>query len=128
MIALRMKVLLGPIGIPPTYINPQKEADDILIGACDGEQLIGCCILTQVNDQTVQLRQMAVDQSLQQKGIGKEIIAFAENTAMENGYRIVMMHARDSVIPFYEKCGYTIAGGQFFEVGIGHHKMQKTLS
>jgi predicted GNAT family N-acyltransferase len=39
-----------------------------------------------------------------------------------------MMHARDPVIDFYKKCGYLIAGEQFFEVGMGHHKMQKQLS
>lgn len=127
MVALRMKVLLGPIGIPATYINSQKEAGDILIGAVDEAQLVGCCILTRINSQTVQLRQMAIDQSLQQKGIGRDLIAFAEHTASDNGYHTVMLHARDTVIPFYEKCGYAIAGEQFFEVGIGHHKMDKKI-
>ncbi len=28
MIALRMKVLLGPIGIPRSYIDPEKEKHD----------------------------------------------------------------------------------------------------
>jgi len=40
----------------------------------------------------------------------------------------LMMHARDPVLNFYKKCGYEIYGEQFFEVGIGHHKMQKVLS
>lgn len=128
MIALRMKVLLDPIGIPRSYINPEKEASDILIGAFDEDKLIGCCILTHVDNDTLQLRQMAVDNSLQQKGIGATIVSFAESIAKERGYKILMMHARDNVIPFYQKCGYSISGEQFFEVGIGHHKMEKQLS
>jgi predicted GNAT family N-acyltransferase len=38
------------------------------------------------------------------------------------------MHARDTVLSFYEKCGYQISGEQFFEVGIAHHKMQKEVA
>jgi GNAT superfamily N-acetyltransferase len=70
---------------------------------------------------------MAVLQNFQGKNIGADIIRFAEATALNNGYKILMMHARDPVIGFYEKCGYKIIGDQFFEVGIGHHKMQKEL-
>ncbi|GAA4737288.1 GNAT family N-acetyltransferase [Flavisolibacter ginsenosidimutans] len=128
MIALRTKVLLDPIGIPRSYINPEKERSDVLIGAYEEDNLIGCCILTAVDENTLQLRQMAVDTVLQQKGIGAAILAFAENIAKERGYKMLMMHARDAVIGFYQKCGYQICGEQFFEVGIGHHKMQKQLS
>ena len=127
MIALRMKVLLDPIGIPRSYINPEKEKSDVLVGAFEEDKIIGCCILTQVDNNTLQLRQMAVETSIQQKGIGAAIVAFAEKLAKERGHKSLMMHARDNVIPFYQKCGYNIAGAQFFEVGIGHHKMEKRL-
>ncbi|MBD0374701.1 MAG: GNAT family N-acetyltransferase, partial [Flavisolibacter sp.] len=43
------------------------------------------------------------------------------------GFDILIMHARNPVIEFYKKCGYTIVGEEFFEVGIAHHKMQKQL-
>jgi len=128
MIDLRMKVLLDPIGIPRSYINPEKEKEDTLIGAFEQDKLIGCCILTYLDNSTLQLRQMAVDQSLQTKGIGRNIISFAEQIAKEKGYQMLMMHARDTVMAFYEKCGYAIAGEQFFEVGIGHHRMEKRLA
>jgi hypothetical protein len=38
-----------------------------------------------------------------------------------------MMHARNPVIDFYKKCGYDIVGPEFFEVGMGHHRMEKSL-
>lgn len=128
MAVLRMKVLLEPIGIPSSYINPEKEKDDFLIGAFKKGKLIGCCILSKLTPATLQLRQMAVDALFQKKGIGAAIIAFAEDFARNNGFCILMMHARDTVIPFYEKCGYKISGDAFFEVGISHHKMGKALS
>lgn len=128
MVALRLNVLLRPIGIPETYINPGKEQSDFLIGAFEGQALIGCCVLTPHNKELIQLRQMAVQPDLQGKGVGAAILAFAETTAKERGFRRLMMHARDVVIPFYEKSGYAIAGEQFTEVGIAHHRMEKELS
>lgn len=127
MVALRLHVLLEPIGISRSYINPQKEAEDLLIGAFENEKLVGCCILTSADEQTVQLRQMAVVASHQGKGLGAAIVAFAEIVAREKGYRVLMMHARNGVLSFYQKCGYRVCGEQFFEVGVGHHKMQKQL-
>jgi predicted GNAT family N-acyltransferase len=128
MIALRMAVLLDPIGVPRTYINPQKEAEDTLVGVYENRQLVGCCILTKIDEATIQLRQMAVAASHQQKGLGRSILLFAEAVAREQGYSVVKLHARDTVIPFYRKCGYAPVGEPFFEVGIGHQAMQKALA
>jgi predicted GNAT family N-acyltransferase len=127
MISLRMRVLLHPIGIPQTYINPQKEAADLLLGVYSDDVLIGCCILTRLSDTTVQLRQMAVETSLQKRGTGAALLQFTEAVAIEKGYHVLLMHARDSVLPFYQKCGYKVCSEQFFEVGIPHHKMKKDL-
>jgi GNAT superfamily N-acetyltransferase len=128
MIALRITALLEPIGVPANYIAPEKEKDDILIAALDGEDLIGCCILTSCGKGQVQLRQMAVRPDYQGKRIGAQIINFAEHIARKKGFSILTMNARNPVIGFYEKCGYEIAGNEFFEVGIAHHKMQKKLA
>lgn len=128
MIALRLAVLLEPIGIPPSFINREKEMNDFLIGAFEGDQIIGCCVLTRVSKETLQLRQMAVKKESQGKGVGAAIIVYSEKLAKEKGYRQLMMHARDVVIPFYEKSGYVISGGGFTEVGIAHHMMIKKLA
>ena len=127
MVEVRVKSLLEPIGIPSTYIQPEKEKDDIFIAALINDEIIGCCILTKVDNTTVQLRQMAVLEEFRGKKIGNAIIEFAENTAKENGYSVLMMHARDPVLEFYKKSGYKIVGEQFFEVGMGHHRMEKKL-
>jgi predicted GNAT family N-acyltransferase len=127
MVALRMRVLLDPIGVPRSYIDPVRESRDILLAAIDGGIVTGCCILTEVDAETIQLRQMAVDDQLHRKGVGASIVAFAEDLCRKKGYRILTMNARDVVIGFYEKCGYSISSEQFLEVGIPHHKMQKAL-
>lgn len=127
MINLRVRVLLQPIGIPASYIVPHKESEDILIGAYEEGRLVGCCVLTDRGNGLVQLRQMAVDTILQGTGVGAAIIRYAEATARENGYKLLYLHARNPVIGFYQKCGYTIVGEEFFEVELGHHRMEKDL-
>jgi N-acetylglutamate synthase-like GNAT family acetyltransferase len=127
MIELRIKALLEPIGVPAHYIVPEKEKDDIFIAAMEGNDMIGCCILTPSVDRPVQLRQMAVRADCQGKHIGAQIIDFAEQTAREKGFSLLTMNARNPVIGFYAKCGYEITGSEFYEVGIAHHKMQKKL-
>lgn len=127
MIQLRLKVLLEPLGVPLSYVNREKEKEDFLIGAFENEALVGCCILTPKDETIIQLRQMAVQTAQQGKGIGASIIDFAESLAKSEGYKILMMHARNPVIDFYKKSGYSIVGDEFFEVGIGHHRMQKDL-
>jgi predicted GNAT family N-acyltransferase len=128
MIDLRMKVLLEPIGIPRSYIDPVKEASDTLVGAYQETQLIGCCILTRLDESTVQVRQMAVSASQQQKGIGRAVLSFAETLARNQGYQVLKLHARETVVGFYRKCDYAIVGNPFVEVGIRHWVMQKGLS
>ena len=95
--------------------------------AVENERVIGCCILTKKDDRIVQLRQMVVDPDFQGKGIGADIVDFAEQIARAQDYKTLMMHARDTAIDFYKKCGYEITGELFYEVGIGHHQMQKLL-
>ena len=127
MVQLRLFTLLQPIGVPPSFIVPENEKDDVLIGAFQERDLVGCCILTHKDRQTVQLRQMAVHPKLQGKGIGAAILAFAEQEASKEGYTRMLMHARAAVRNFYEKCGYRVDGPQFEEVGIPHFVMQKSL-
>jgi N-acetylglutamate synthase-like GNAT family acetyltransferase len=127
MTDLRIRALLEPIGVPSGYIEPEKEKNDFLIGAFEEKEIIGCCVLTPGVNGLIQLRQMAVRPDLQGKRIGAAIIQFAEDVARMNGFSVLMMHARNPVIEFYKKGGYEITGDEFFEVGIGHHKMQKSL-
>ena len=127
MIALRVSQLLEPIGVPASYIEREKEKNDILVGAFEKHEIIGCCVLTPRDHSVIQLRQMTVRSDYRGKDVGRAILEFAEKLAKGNNFSLLMMHARNPVIDFYKKCGYTIEGDPFFEVGIGHHKMQKQL-
>ncbi|NSL89014.1 GNAT family N-acetyltransferase [Chitinophaga solisilvae] len=131
MVALRDEVLRKPLGLTFSDEYLRQEMNDILIGGFDtatgNTTIAGCCILTPVSDTTVQLRQMAVSPALQGKGIGRDIIAFAEQYAVSNHFNELIMHARKEATGFYRKLGYEIHGEEFTEVGIAHFEMKKTL-
>ncbi|HLY71102.1 MAG TPA: GNAT family N-acetyltransferase, partial [Puia sp.] len=81
MVQLRNDMLRKPLGLSFTVDELEKEKDDVLIGAFEDDKLLGCCLLTKVDSQIVRLRQMAVPNSLQGKGVGRALMVFAENIA-----------------------------------------------
>jgi predicted GNAT family N-acyltransferase len=127
MVELRSEVLRKPIGLDFTEEELDKEKNEILIGAFDEDEMIGCCMLTKTEEGELRLRQMAVKDDLQGTGIGASIISFAENLARDKGFGKIVMHARDTAVGFYEKLGYKIVGDAFTEVNLPHHKMEKPL-
>lgn len=127
MVLLRQQILRQPLGLFFTEDELAMENTDILIASYDDDQLLGCCILTIIDRETLRLRQMAVLGSLQGKGIGAAILAFAEKIAVDRGYKRIYMHSRDSAIGFYEAAGYKITSDMFIEIGIPHHIMEKTF-
>jgi predicted GNAT family N-acyltransferase len=127
MVNLRNEILRKPLGLSFSAEDLEREKDDILMGAFEDDRLLGCCLLTRMDDGTVRLRQMAVPNSMQGKGVGRALMIFAENIARDLGYRKLCMHARKTAAGFYEKLGYAVAGDEFMEVTIPHYIMEKTL-
>jgi N-acetylglutamate synthase-like GNAT family acetyltransferase len=127
MIHLRNEILRKPIGLHFEKEELENEKNDVLMGAFEDERLLGCCLLTRVDDDTARLRQMAVPNNMQGKGIGRALMIFAENIARDLGYKKLIMHARKTAIGFYEKLGYNTSGKEFQEVTIAHYVMEKAL-
>ena len=128
MVDLRLQILRKPIGLAFTEEELSAEKNDILIAAFDEDEILGCCMLTEIDREKIRLRQMAVKPEFQGTGIGASIMLFAENLAKDKGYDKMIMHARDTAIGFYEKIGYQVQGDEFTEVGLPHHVMEKKLS
>jgi GNAT superfamily N-acetyltransferase len=127
MVQLRNDILRKPLKLWLTPEELEKEKEEILIGAFEEEKMLGCCMLITVNPTTVRLRQMAVLNNLQGKGIGKALMQFAENIARDRGYKKIIMHARKSAAGFYEKLGYQVCSPEFEEVTLPHYEMEKKL-
>lgn len=126
-IQLRYSILRAPLGLNFSQEDLDNEKEHIHIASFEDDDLLGCCMLTKIDQHTLQLRQMAVKANLQRKGIGESIMSFAENIGRDKGYRRIIMHARDTAIGFYEKFGYKVKGDQFIEVNLPHHMMEKNI-
>lgn len=127
MVKLREDILRKPLGLGFTPEELEEEKDNLLIAAFEDEDILGCCMLVEEKPGTVRLRQMAVLNDLQGKGIGRALMNFAENIARDRGYQVLSMHARKNAVGFYEKMGYQVSGDEFMEVTLPHFVMEKRL-
>lgn len=127
MIKMRDDILRKPLGIAFDETELENEKNNLFIGAFDDDRMLGCCMLVADDKTVVRLRQMAVLNDLQGKGIGRALIQFAENLARDRGYKKMIMHARKNAVGFYEKVGYGVTSAEFIEVTIPHVVMEKNL-
>jgi GNAT superfamily N-acetyltransferase len=127
MVKLRDDILRRPLGLSFAPADLEKERDNLMMAAYEDDKMLGCCMLVEEDAETVRLRQMAVLNDLQGKGVGKALIQFAENLARDHGYKRITMHARKNALGFYEKMGYKVTGSEFEEVTIPHYVMEKDL-
>lgn len=125
---LRNRILRIPLGLDVYEDDLSKEGADHHIGAFLNGELAGVLVLTRIDDRTLKMRQVAVDEHLQGKGIGKILVEFSEALASREGFEKIVMNARLEAVPFYEKLGYEKEGGMFIEVTIPHYKLSKILA
>lgn len=127
MVALRRLVLRKPLGLEFTEQDLLRDKNDILCGCFNNDIMTGVCILSRIDKDTMQLRQMAVHDHYRGKGAGNQLLSFAEDMARKEHIVKLILHARKTAVSFYLKAGYEITSDEFTEVGIPHLGMQKTL-
>lgn len=126
-IGLRYEVLRRPLGLFFTPEELQQEVTQWHVGMVSGERVEGVLLLKPIGDNVAKMRQVAVSEALQGKGIGKEMVRFAEAWCRCNQVVKIELHARKSAVPFYLSLGYKAEGAEFEEVGIPHMKMSIQL-
>lgn len=124
---LRERILRQPLGLSLHNEDLGEEVDDRIFAAVSGGVVIGCVMLRPTGNARLKLRQMAVDNTLQQKGVGRLLVEAAEAYGRENNFKQMVLHARSNAVGFYEKLGYRTEGREFEEVSIPHMLMQKLL-
>ncbi|MCE5269356.1 MAG: GNAT family N-acetyltransferase [Planctomycetaceae bacterium] len=125
---LRNRVLRQPIGLKfsPEDIEAEKHYRHF---ACYfGDRLAACLMLDPLENGDIRMRQLAVLPELQRQGVGKSLVAHAEEWARKAGYRRMTLHARETAVTFYEALGYSRGGARFEEVTIQHWAMDKRLT
>ena len=124
---LRDEVLRRPLHIAFSPEQLAAERDDIHLACYQDDSLVACLVLTPKADGEIKMRQVAVAPGLQRSGIGRQLVEESEKIARQHGYSRMVLNARDTAIPFYEKLGYHTVGDQFTEVGIPHFRMEKEV-
>ena len=121
---LRNKILLRPFGLPD-HAWEMKDTRSWHFVALENNEVVACVVLCPFeNEERAQLMQMAVDNSLQGKGVGKLLVEALITFCKEQGIKEMMCHARENAIPFYEKMNFERYDEEFVEVGIKHYKMK----
>jgi predicted GNAT family N-acyltransferase len=124
---LRTAILRTPLGKTLSTEDTDGEEKQLHFGCFSEQNLIACAVIKIFNKGSyAKLRQMAVADNAQGKGIGKKLILKIENILREQGFKKLELSARKTAQGFYEKLGYQASGGYYLEQGIEHIKMQKT--
>lgn len=126
-VALRSEILRKPLGLVFTEAQLAAEGDSLHLACFEDGSLVGTLMLTPTADGSLQMRQVAVAEALQGRGIGSLLVEESEREARRRGVSRLILHARMSAQAFYEKGGYSLVGDPFVEVGIPHQAMEKRL-
>jgi GNAT superfamily N-acetyltransferase len=124
---LRDAILRTPLGLQITAEDLFHEEKSYHVACYIANKLAGCLVLRPLEGGDIRMRQVAVLAQMQRQGIGTALVEYAEILAHKAGYRRMILHARDTAVPFYERLGYCRFGDSFDEVTIRHWQMEKYL-
>ncbi len=124
---IRNRVLRLPLGLDIYDEDLKAEKDDTHLGAFYGGRLAGVLVLTPIKEGHARMRQVAVDDGLRSRGIGKMLVNHAEGLLRSGGCKEIMLHSRMTSMDFYKRQGYTVTSEVFTEVMIPHVEMRKQL-
>lgn len=127
---LRWRVLRAPWQQPRGSERDALDAHGWHRMACVDDRVpVGVARLHRVDADTAQIRYMAVDPEFQRRGIGRALTRALEKQAAHLGARMIVLHARESCIGFYERLGYELVAPAHTLFGtIPHHEMRKRLA
>ena len=114
--------------VEEVYGDSSQEQSHILLGAFDGELLVGTVNLAPHGEDSLTLCSLAVHDARRGSGIGAELVRFAHETARVRGYRHIRLMARGNVVAFYEKLGYAPTGEVSTHPDITFVEMTTTLA
>ena len=126
-LALRERVFCGEQGVSIDAERDGRDRDATHLIALAEERVLATCRLL-VADGTVRLSRMAVEPSVRRRGIGRAVLAGAEEWAREAGAQRITLHAQMPVKRLYEGAGYATRGQPFVEEGIEHVLMEKSVA
>lgn len=127
-LALREAVLRAPLGFTLSAADLDGEARQRHFVLADEAEVIACVVIRPEQAGRVTLRQMAVAPGARGRGVGASLVRHVEEILQAEGALEIVMSARQSAVPFYEKLGYRSVGEVYASLGIPHIRMEKRLA
>lgn len=126
---LRYRVLRAPLNQERGSERNDQDAIGQHFALYDDEKLKAIARLDRADDGIAQVRFVAVDIDSQGKSYGKKIMEAVESAAAERGDTLMILHARDYAVIFYQKLGYDLIEESYklFDV-LQHYLMHKVLN
>ena len=127
-IRLRRDILRTPLDMEFEAGDLAEEYDQYhLAGYDEHGELVACLVLKSLPKFEIKMRQVAVREDLQNKGIGQLMVTASEDLSRRMGFKKMVLHARKTAVPFYKKQKYKTSGKEFLEIDLPHFKMVKSL-
>ena len=124
----RWEKLRKPLGMPKDTLKDDKEQDSCHLIAVDSdEEVVGTGRLHFNSKQEGQIRYMAVNESIQRKGLGSSIVLELEMMAKKKGAKRMVLNARENAVNFYLSLGYKELEPYESDTDIPHTTMSKEL-
>jgi len=114
------------------HVPPELEIDEADEGALHfliqrGEKALGTARLIRLSGGKAKIGRVAVLREARGCGAGKLLMEHMIKRARQEGFRELCLDAQLTVIPFYEKLGFSAEGDVFADAGILHRRMRRTL-
>lgn len=125
--ALRYEVLRKPWNQPHRGDSDENESRHFAAFLPDGS-VVGAGRVLFPEPGKAQIRSMATHPDWRRKGVARALVTALENAALANAARVVILHARENAVSFYQACGYHVVAPSYVLFGeIPHFLMQRAL-
>jgi len=125
--SIRRAVFVDEQGINPLLEFDESDNGTQSLLAYAGRMPVGVARLA-LHSWDIQLGRVAVLPPWRQQGIGKALVETAIEFARKRRAHSVVLHSQTTVVPFYEKFGFVVEGGEYLEAGIPHLTMRLVIT
>jgi GNAT superfamily N-acetyltransferase len=138
ILGLRARELRAGMPMESARFPEDYHPDTMHFAASAGGRIVGCLTLIRTTGGETpswQLRGMATDKSWRNKGVGKNLLSFAEERLRTSVSSLpgiagvqIWCNARTGAVRFYELQGYRRVSEEFMIENVGlHYKMEKKI-
>ena len=128
MYELRWKVLFKPWNQLKGSEKDERDGEAHHFIAIGDGQIIGAGRFIKIKERIGLIDNIAVSKKYQRKGIGSNLIESMHVTARNQGFRIIILNARENTEKFFQNHGYEIIEeGPMLNGVIKQYKMKKSL-